>query len=149
MRLASLSRLWIIHNGRSTLTRLCSCPGLITFERSRNSVIYYKCPFELHIKAYHNILIILIISYHGKSITDFIYTTGCLFCVKDRGYNKFSYVANLIMFCDLIPIWFHFLLKGFKKSFYFLYFLTSRAPGFSHPDSFCRNAHCLIIWKRI
>jgi hypothetical protein len=28
-----------------------------------------------------------------------------------------TYVANLIMFCDLIPILFHFLLKGLKKSF--------------------------------
>jgi hypothetical protein len=27
----------------------------------------------------------------------------------------FSYVANLIMFCDLIPILFHFILKDKKK----------------------------------
>ena len=35
-RLASLSKRSIIHAGKSTLTRLCSLPGLLARERSRN-----------------------------------------------------------------------------------------------------------------
>src|SRR5215211_2666349 len=37
-RLASRSRDWIIHEGKSTLTRRCSCPGLRIFDRSRSAV---------------------------------------------------------------------------------------------------------------